>query len=170
MADAPRITDRIRLDHDWFRRHFGAVENARDNVLELSLLWDELSARLEVHAAAEEALFYPRLLKDDAEAADDTIDAIRDHNDIRDAIREAERHEIGDVRWWAAVHDACNANNEHMEEEEDGPLKEFDAVASAAEQAELADAFATFETSHAGGRGISEEDQDPTRYVTEHLR
>lgn len=168
-AATARVTDHIRLDHDWFRRQFAAVSDARDNVLALCVLWEELSARLEVHAAAEETLFYPRLLKDDADAADDTTDAIRDHNDIRDAIREAGQHEIGDVRWWAAVAAACNANDEHMHEEEEGPLREFDDVASSAEQAALAAAFSAFEQNHAGGRGISDEDKDPSRYVAEHL-
>jgi hypothetical protein len=162
-----RVTDLIRTDHDWFRAHFAAVETARDDIGTLTGLWADLAARLEVHAAAEEALFYPRLLKDDSDAVEDTEDAIRDHNDIRDAIRDAERHSVGDAEWWEAVHATDKANTEHMEEEQEGPLREFDEVASAAEQAELAASFAAFEIEHAGARGISIEDKDPERYVEE---
>jgi hemerythrin superfamily protein len=167
MNEQRRVTDLIRTDHQWFRAHFSAVEDARGDVDSLTGLWPELTARLEVHAAAEEALFYPRLLKDDRDAVEDTEDAIRDHNDIRDAIRDAQQQSIGDERWWKAVDATNSANTEHMEEEEEGPLREFDEVASSGEQAELAASFAAFEIDHSGARGISLEDKDPERYIEE---
>jgi hypothetical protein len=165
MNTFSRVTDVIRLDHEWFRGTFVALESARADRDALSALWAELSARLEVHAAAEEALFYPRLLKDDSDAVDDTEDAIRDHNDIRDAIRDAGEHAVGDDAWWKAVGDTDKANTEHMEEEEEGPLREFDDFASPGEQAELAAAFAAFDEEHHGARDITVEDKDPKRYV-----
>jgi Hemerythrin HHE cation binding domain len=167
MNQQHRITDLIRTDHEWFRAQFSAVENARADTDTLTGLWNDLAARLEVHAAAEEALFYPRLLKDDADAVEDTEDAIRDHNEIRDAIREAQQHSIGGNGWWKGVQDTKKANDEHMEEEEEGPLLEFDEAASSDEQAELAASFAAFEIDHAGARGISIEDKDPKRYIEE---
>jgi hypothetical protein len=167
MNQQSRVTDLIRTDHDWFRAHFAAVEIAREDIDTLTALWTDLAARLEVHAAAEEALFYPRLLKDDSDAVEDTEDAIRDHNDIRDAIRDAQQHSIGDERWWKAVHATNKANTEHMEEEEEGPLREFDEVASSGEQADVAASFAAFEIEHTGARGISIEDKDPERYIEE---
>src|SRR5580700_3544982 len=100
---ANRVTDVIRMDHVWFRSQFAALYEARDDNASLTSIWAVLSARLEVHAAAEETLFYPRLLKDDADSVDDTKDAIRDHNEIRDAIRDAEGHAAGDDAWWKAV-------------------------------------------------------------------
>jgi Hemerythrin HHE cation binding domain len=162
-----RVTDLIRLDHIWFRSQFAALADARGDAPRLESLWSALSARLEVHAAAEESLFYPRLLKDDADSVDDTKDAIRDHNEIRDAIRDAEGHQIGDDAWWRGVDATEHANTEHMDEEEKGPLIEFDDAATVEEQAEVASAFAAFETEHAGARGISIEDRDPEDYVEE---
>ena len=144
-----RVTDLIRLEHIWFRSQFAALEGARDDPATLTSLWATLSARLEVHAAAEETLFYPRLLKDDADAVEDTKDAIRDHNEIRDAIRDADGHPAGDDAWWKAVNATEHANTEHMDEEEKGPLIEFDDAASSGEQEELASAFSGFETEHA---------------------
>jgi hypothetical protein len=160
-----RVTDLIRLDHIWFRSQFAALEGARDDPATLTSLWATLSARLEVHAAAEETLFYPRLLKDDSDAVEDTKDAIRDHNEIRDAIRDAEGHPAGDDAWWKAVNATEHANTEHMDEEEKGPLIEFDDAASSGEQEELASAFSGFETEHAGARGITIEDKDPEGYI-----
>jgi hypothetical protein len=167
MTDEQRITDLIRMDHDWFRGKFAALEQARGDDAAVPALWKELSDRLEVHAVAEETLFYPRLLKDDKDSVDDTEDAIRDHNEIRDAIKDAEGHAIGEEAWWKAVEDANKANTEHMQEEEDGPLREFDEAASEGEQAAMAAAFAAFERDHAGRRGISTEDKDPERYIEE---
>jgi hypothetical protein len=167
--ETKRVTYVIRIDHTWLRCQFRALENARGDNVALASLWEALSTRLEVHAAAEETLFYPRLLKDDAAAADDTKDAIRDHNDIRDAIRDAEQHHLGDDAWWEAVNATNSANTEHMEEEERGPLIEFEDFAAPEEQRELAAAFASFEIEHAGARGISIDDQDPDEYVTRNL-
>jgi hypothetical protein len=169
MSDQARVTDVIRTDHEWFRAQFAAVKNARGDIDALTRLWSGLAARLEVHAAAEETLFYPRLLKDDREAVDDTEDAIRDHNDIRDGIRDAGEHSIGDAGWWKAVDATDRANTEHMEEEEAGPLQEFDSAASAGEQSELAASFTAFERDHAGARGITVEDKDPERYIEDNL-
>ena len=57
-------------------------------------MWTRLSAMLEVHAQAEELYFYPELLKlgerrHEDEEAEETKDAIGDHNDIRDGILES---------------------------------------------------------------------------------
>src|ERR1700692_70884 len=62
FMQATRVTDLIRLDHIWFRSQFAALKAARGDGGTIASLWSTLSARLEVHAAAEEALFYPRLL------------------------------------------------------------------------------------------------------------
>lgn len=57
-------------------------------------------ALLEVHAKAKEDLFYPALLhvgegadgKPSAKA--ETIDAIKDHNDIRNAVADVGSHKV----------------------------------------------------------------------------
>ncbi len=164
---ANRVTDVIRMDHVWFRSQFAALEVARGDNAMLTSIWAALSTRLEVHAAAEETLFYPRLLKDDADSVDDTKDAIKDHNDIRDGIADAAQHAVGADAWWKAVKVTDDANTEHMDEEEKGPLIEFDDAATSDEQAELASAFTAFETEHAGARGITVEDKDPEEYIEE---
>ena len=92
MAD---IIELVYADHDWFRRQFFRLDDAKSDD-ELAAIWDALSTRLDVHAEAEEAVFYPALLKhggrDDpgnpeGDPEDETEDAITDHNAIRDAVR-----------------------------------------------------------------------------------
>lgn len=59
MAD---IIDLIYADHDWLRRQFFRLDDASAPD-ELAAIWDQLSARLDAHADAEETVFYPALLK-----------------------------------------------------------------------------------------------------------
>ena len=59
---------------------------------------ERLAAFLELHAAAEEEVFYPALLQiglaahRTAGVEGETFDAIHDHNEIRDAITEVTHH------------------------------------------------------------------------------
>ena len=89
----PDITQLILDDHDTFRRQFAALDDA-DGPDALHAVWKPLADLLEVHAAAEETIFYPQLLRRGDDAEDETVDAIGDHNDIRDGVREAARHPI----------------------------------------------------------------------------
>jgi hypothetical protein len=76
-------------------------------------------------AVAEETVFYPQLLRRGNEAGDETLDAISDHNDIRDGVHEAARYPIGSPQWWDGVRRARMANSDHMAEEEEQALADF---------------------------------------------
>src|ERR1700678_653298 len=89
------ITQLILDDHHEQRRLFAIVEQVdRSNTKALSAVWGRLASFLELHAAAEEAIFYPALLRVGISAnrkagvEDETLDAIHDHNDIRDSVAE----------------------------------------------------------------------------------
>ena len=146
-------------------------ELARDHPEQLATVWDRLATFLEVHADAEEQLFYPRLLEvghgaaDADDAEEETEDAIGDHNDIRDAIRRARGHAVGTDEWTQAVADARRANSDHMAEEERQALSDFRRHTDIAERHELGARFAGFET--ANFHGVDSENQDPDEYVRE---
>ena len=98
------ITDVILHQHMEQRRMFAVLdEMPRDDTAGLGAVWQRLAILLEVHAEAEEKFFYPPLLHlgtgaADAEGVDDEVeDAVKDHNDIRDAITKAEGQEVGAV-------------------------------------------------------------------------
>ena len=101
------ITQLILDDHHEQRRLFAILEqiDARDTE-NLTIVWGRLAAFLEVHAEAEERFFYPKLLKvgDGAggkpTAADETLDAIKDHNKIRDAVAAVAHETVGSDGWW----------------------------------------------------------------------
>jgi len=164
------ITQLILDDHFEQRRLFAMIEQAEGagpGVLEL--LWGRLSAFLEVHAQAEEEIFYPELLKiglitgqaRDTEA--ETLDAIGDHNEIRDTIAAVAGHETGSPGWLAAIEAVNKANGDHMAEEEREGLTDFRRAADLRLRHELAVAFAAFEARHFAG--VLPVDKDPAAYV-----
>lgn len=173
MADeAPEIptadiTALILDDHEWFRRQFAALDDARTPE-EMSAVWQPLATRLDTHADAEEHLFYPRLLRQgEDDPVEETDDAVRDHNHIRAAVARAANAEVGSDEWWAAVDKAREENSEHLAEEEDGPLKDFRRHATWAQRAELAEQWIAFYAAHPHGRGVQTGQVDPDDYVEE---
>ena len=162
----PDITKLILDDHDWFRRQFAAMDDTTDPA-ELTRIWEPLAALLDVHAVAEEEIFYPELIRRGDDAEDETLDAIGDHNDIRDGVHEAALHPVGSAAWHAAVRRARVANSEHMAEEEDDGLADFRRHADPGLRDELGERFLAFKQEHAGGRDLDVSDKDPQEYVEE---
>ena len=167
------ITQLILDDHHEQRRLFGILEEIDStDVDKLTAMWKRLSAFLEVHAEAEEEIFYPALLHlgkgVDAEHGpeDETQDAIGDHNDIRDAVATAAGHRVGSDSWYEAVAAANKANGDHMAEEEREGLTDFRRHVSLAKRHELGLAFAVFEAKNVDG--VQAVDKDPQEYIEEH--
>ncbi len=166
------VTELILFQHHEQRRMFALVDDVeRSNVRTLKPVWTQLTVLLEVHAKAEEKFFYPRLLDvgtgagGEGSAGSETKDAIKDHNEIRDAITEAGRHRVGSDDWWNAVVEARIANSDHMAEEEREDLADFRRHASLQVRHEIAVQFVAYEAENAGG--IIPRDQDPAAYVGE---
>lgn len=163
MAD---ITSLILDDHDWFRRQFARMDDLNDSA-DLAKVWQPLADLLDVHARAEEEIFYPHLLRRGEDAEEETLDAIGDHNDIRDGVHEAALHPVGSSEWLAAVHKARMANSEHMAEEEDEGLADFRRNAEPALREELGRKFTEFKQMHEGARDLDVSDIEPRKYVDE---
>ncbi len=165
MAD---IIDLIYEDHDWFRRRFFYLDGA-STTEELEAIWEPLATRLDTHAQAEEVVFYPALLKrgEAGDPVDETEDAITDHNAIRDAVREARRHEAGTDAWYEAVGAARTENGEHLDEEEREAIPDFIKSSSPELRHELAMKWLRFYHQHPDGKGVDERDKDAGRYIDE---
>ena len=166
------ITQLILDDHHEQRRLFAMLEELdRTDTDRLGAIWGRLSAFLEVHAEAEEEVFYPELLKlgertgAEQGATDETKDAVKDHNEIRDAVAAVGRHPVGSDEWFAAVAAANKANGDHMAEEEREGLTDFRRSMSLQRRHDLAVAFAAFEATHV--TGVPAVDKDPAQYVRE---
>jgi hypothetical protein len=170
---ADDITQLILDDHERFRRDFARLDDLQARrfvpATELAQVWEPLAALLDVHAIAEEEIFYPQLLRKGDDGTDETLDAVGDHNDIRDAVRDAERHPVGSDAWWEAVGQARAANDEHMAEEEREALADFRRNAAVGLRVSLGRRFHQFKTEHEGARGLDTSDRDPEGYVRAEL-
>jgi Hemerythrin HHE cation binding domain len=128
-----------------------------------------LAVFLEVHAAAEEEIFYPELVKlavapqPLARAEPETVDAIYDHNQIRDAIAAVRPRQVGSAQWRDAIAAVNAANGDHIAEEEREGLTDFRRRVSLPERHELAVRFVTFEAQNFAG--VRPVDKDPQEYV-----
>jgi len=168
------ITDVILDQHAEQRRMFAVLEEwPPDDTEGLGAVWTRLEILLETHAEGEERYFYPELLRlgkgaGDAESLDEEVtDAVKDHNEIRDALRRARQCTTGSDEWWAAVLDANVANSDHMAEEERQDLTDFRRHASHDLRHEIAVAFLRFEAQKAA-TGVKPVDKDPEGWVRDH--
>jgi hypothetical protein len=168
------ITDLILEEHNEQRRLFLAIDDLAKggDKAALGAIWSRLQGLLDRHAEAEERFFYPELLKigqgaaDSNSAEDETRDAIKDHNEIRDAARKVGEHEVGSTGWFDAIAAANKANGDHMAEEERQGLSDFRRNADPALRDRLAQEFARFSAEHL--TGVDPVDKDVDQYVKEH--
>ncbi|MET7422023.1 hemerythrin domain-containing protein [Dactylosporangium sp. NPDC005555] len=164
------ITALILDDHAAFRRGFARLDDARGEE-QLTAVWEALALHLEIHAEAEERILYPHLLKRASsgeardEAKEETDDAIRDHNKIRDAIEAARSSAVGTDGWWKAVWEARTENSEHLAEEEDEVLPDFRKHAGMDLRVTLGAQWLTFYGEHPSGKGLTFRDKDPEQYI-----
>jgi hypothetical protein len=80
---------------------------------------------------------------------------------------------VGSTAWWTGVRQARSENDEHLGEEEQGPLAAFRREAPAEERERLAVRFATLEAEltvreHRRPGTADLSDKDPDRYVETH--
>lgn len=169
------ICQLILDDHAEQRRLFSQIEEIDPKEVEaLEALWGRLAALLDVHAEAEERHFYPTLLKtgegandaDDGTAEGATLDAIKDHNKLRDAIKAVASHRVGTKAWFKAVGEANVVNSNHMGEEERQGMTDFRLNADLKTRHGLGVKFATFMAQNLSG--VRPVNKDPQAYVEKH--
>lgn len=167
------ITQLIVEDHAEQRRLFALIEElAPTDTAALKAVWTRLRVLLDTHALAEERFFYPELLKvgqgaDYETPTEETKDAIKDHNEIRDTAADADGLEVGSSQWFEAVA-ACNrANSDHMAEEERQGLTDFRRHADRELRHRLAVEFLQFESEHLTGEGVQPVDRNVDSYILE---
>lgn len=166
MADFD-ITVLIRTEHDAFRRAFTEIEGLHDTA-ELTERWRALSDQLEVHAAGEEAVFYPEMLQDVEDSEGDTEHAVKDHNEIRETTSKVDDHEVGTDAWWTAFREAREATVDHLGEEETDVLPPFQEQVDEEKRSELGMRWMKFLEDHEDAKGLSRAEPDPQEYVEEH--
>ena len=167
------ITEVILHQHAEQRRMFAMLDEVpRTDRDTLAAIWKRLEILLETHAEAEEKFFYPELLRlgkgaSDADDAEEEVeDAVKDHNDIRDAVRKVADQEPGSDAWWDAVTECRVSNSTHMAEEERQDLADFRRNAGLQLRHDIAVQFLAYESVHAA-EGIRPQDKDADEYLEE---
>jgi hypothetical protein len=167
------ITQLIIDDHAEQRRLFALIDEIDGSEPDaLKAVWTRLRVFLDTHALAEERFFYPELLKigrgaDNESPVEETRDAIKDHNEIRDTAANVDKQELGSPEWFQAVAAANKANSDHMAEEEGQGLTDFRRHGGLPLRHRLGVEFARFEAEHLTGTGVKPVDRDVDEYVLE---
>ena len=162
----PDVCDLILDDHETIRRRFAELDEYRHaDTQTLQRLWRPLATLLELHAAVEEHLVYPSLLDTGTRPKAETGDAIRDHNEIRDAVERASSAQPGSSTWWEAVVQAREHNSDHMAEEERGAIADLRAHPGKELRRELGAQWLIYQEEHAGLRGVEVHQRDPEAYL-----
>lgn len=168
------ITEVILHQHMEQRRMFAMLEEwPKDDEEGLAAVWTRLAILLETHAEGEEQFFYPELLHrgegagDADDVEEETEDAVKDHNEIRDGIRRAARCKTGSDTWWEAVTECNVANSDHMAEEERQDLSDFRLHASLQMRHAIAVKFLRYEALNAA-TGVTPVNKDPQEWLEEH--
>ena len=165
------ITQLIADDHAEQRRLFALIDQLSPNDRDaLKAVWSRLRGLLDTHARAEELHFYPELLKlgrgaDHESPDEETRDAIKDHNEIRDTAAKVNKQTPGSPEWFEAVAAANKANSDHMAEEERQGLTDFRRHADLELRHRLAVQFIGFELEHL--EGVKPVDLDVDSYLLE---
>jgi Hemerythrin HHE cation binding domain len=120
------IFELITADHRRIRRLSATLDDmarwSGDSGSMLAHAWLRLASLLEAHTRAEEEICYLPMSGCGPHAAEDRRAAIADHDDVREAIREAHLHRPGSAPWWRAVRAALALNAGHLDREERGLL------------------------------------------------
>jgi Hemerythrin HHE cation binding domain len=149
------ITALVLAEHEVFRRDFAALEDLSGQ--ELADAWGELHAELEVHAVAEEELFYP-LLAQEAAGEEETAEGVHDHNQIRHAAAAVDEHEVGSEDWWKALRTVRQVNADHMSEDETDFFPPFKEAVDDQQREALGMRWLAFHDEHEQADGLSGED------------
>jgi hypothetical protein len=167
----PDVTRQILDDHETLRRWFADLDDAQasGDLDAVRAAWEPLADLLDLHAEAEEQVFYPKLLEKGLRRRreDETEDAIDDHNKIRQGVRDAEDHPVGSDPWWEAVGRARTENSKHIAEEEREALSDFRRAVPLDERHELGLAWVRFRARHGGQSDVAGVDKDPDAYIAE---
>jgi hypothetical protein len=165
----PDITRLIMRDHARLREMFADLDDAQvaRDVAAIEAVWRPLGDLLDLHAEAEEQVFYPVLLDRGVHARAETEDAIEDHNKIRDAVRAANAADVGTDAWWSAVGDARTENSKHIAEEEREALSDFRRNVEPAEREQLGLQWLVFVASATPPIRLAVTDKDPDEYIEE---
>jgi hemerythrin superfamily protein len=134
------IIDLVLQDHHAVEELFGRLQAATGADAQAEL-FEQVKKDLERHAWAEEKVLYPRVRKDAPEGKGEVKDALEEHDQIRQALKEVEEHEAGTELFTQAVAQLIATTKHHVGVEEAELLPDFRNNSEASERESLGRAF-----------------------------
>ncbi|PZR93413.1 MAG: cation-binding protein [Candidatus Nephthysia bennettiae] len=142
MAD---VIDLILADHRRIRRLANTVNDAGrygGGPSSLVPIWRRLAELLDNHTEAEQEICYLSLFGQGRDVQ--MQDAIADHDDMREAVREAALHPVASPIWTRTALAALRITSDHIAREEHGPLADFARCATPELRRELGRQWGAF--------------------------
>lgn len=127
----------LKKDHEKVSGIFEKLDKTTENgVKTREELFTQLKTELDIHSQIEEQMLYP-LLKEAKETHDITLEAIEEHNVVKQLLAELEELPKNDETWGAKLTVLKENVEHHVEEEEEEMFKDARKVLSSDELEEL---------------------------------
>lgn len=140
------ITTLLKKDHRTVDELFERVEAASERALKLKQkLFQQIKSELTVHAAAEEAILYPRMRELDP-LRQSAFEAGEEHRLVKQLLEELSSPQESHELWDAKMKVLIDLVRHHVEEEEDF-FKTLKSELDSAELRELGTAIESFKSS-----------------------
>jgi hemerythrin superfamily protein len=137
------MTDIVELvleDHHTVAALFDKLQAATSADDQIAL-YAQVKDALERHASAEEKVLYPRVRKEVPDGKEESKDAIEEHDQIRESLKEVEEHDAGTELFTLAVAQLVATTKHHVGVEESELLPDFRKNSDATERDELGRKF-----------------------------
>jgi hemerythrin superfamily protein len=134
------IIELVLQDHHEVEQLFDKLQSAKGPDTQAKL-FAQVKAELERHAAAEEKVLYPRVRKDVPDGREETKDAIEEHDQIRESLKEVQEHDAGTELFTLAVAQLVATTKHHVGVEEAELLPDFRKNSEVSEREELGARF-----------------------------
>ena len=132
----------IKQDHQEVASLFKQLRDAKGSRQTCAQLFTQLKEELELHAYAEEQVFYPAL--QEADATEEMVEeALEDHQLVTELLEELATTPKSGVEWDEKLEILEENVQEHAEEEESDIFDAARQLLSAADAAELAERWQT---------------------------
>ena len=111
----------LKKDHEKVSGLFKQLDETTERAVKTrEELFAKLKEELDIHARIEETIFYPAI-KEAEETHEITLEAIEEHNVVKQLLSELEQLSVADETWTAKL-TVLKENVEHHVEEEEGEM------------------------------------------------
>lgn len=135
------IYDRLKQDHDKHRAILDKLARTHGDSDERRVLFDEIKAEVDAHAAAEEQTFYASLIERQ-DGTEKARHSIAEHKEAADILEELAEMEFDSTGWLTRFKTFKDELEHHMQEEEDEVFPKARKLISDSDAKALAARFA----------------------------